>query len=89
MPIIEPVVITSALVIAPIMALLAGGSNLASAYIMGVLAITMVWTLHFWERTGRRYWWTGFIYTASYMAFFSPSSTEEGLICRISGVRGA
>lgn len=71
MPIIEPVVITSALVIAPIMALLAGGSNLASAYIMGVLAITMVWTLHFWERTGRRYWWTGFIYTASYMAFFS------------------
>lgn len=71
MPIIEPVVITSALIVAPIVALLAGGSNLALAYIMGVLAITMVWTLHFWEQTGRRHWWTGFLYTGSYMVFFS------------------
>lgn len=71
MPIIEPVVITSALVVAPVMAILAGGTNLAFAYLLGVLAITMVWTLHFWEQTGRRYWWTGFLYTASYMVFFS------------------
>ena len=71
MPIIEPVVITSALVVAPVAALLAGGSNLALAYLTGVLAITLVWTFHFWEQTGRRYWWAGFVYTFTYMAFFS------------------
>ena len=71
MPIIEPVVITSALVVAPVAAILAGGSNLALAYLTGVLAITLVWTLHFWEQTGRRYWWAGFVYTFTYMAFFS------------------
>ena len=71
MPIIEPVVMASALVIAPVMALMAGGSNLALSYVMGVLAITAVWTLHYWEQTGRRYWWTGFVYTATYMGFFS------------------
>lgn len=71
MPIIEPVVMVMALVVAPLLAALAGGSVLAASYIMGVLAITAVWTLHYWEETGRRYWWTGFLYTASYMAFFS------------------
>ena len=71
MPIIEPVVITSALVVAPVLAILSGGSNLAWSYLLGVTAITAVWTLHFWEQTGRRYWWTGFLYTVTYMAFFS------------------
>ncbi len=71
MPIIEPVVMFSALVVAPVMAAMAGGSNLALSYVVGVLAITMVWTLHYWEQTGRRYWWTGFLYTATYMLFFS------------------
>ncbi len=71
MPIVEPVVMTSALVIAPVVALMAGGTVLATSYLLGVLAITAVWTLHYWEQTGRRYWWTGFLYTASYMVFFS------------------
>ena len=71
MPILEPVVITSALVVAPVMAVLAGGSNLAWSYLLGVMAITVVWTLHYWEQTGRRHWWTGFLYTATYMLFFS------------------
>ena len=71
MPIIEPVVITSALIVAPLMAFLAGSNNLAWSYLLGVSAITVVWTLHYWEETGRRYWWTGFIYTATYMIFFS------------------
>jgi hypothetical protein len=53
------------------MAVLSGGSNLAWSYLLGVTAITAVWTLHFWEQTGRRYWWTGFLYTVTYMAFFS------------------
>lgn len=71
MPIIEPVVILSALVVAPIMVYLSGGGNLGFSYLLGVTAITAVWTLHYWERTGRRDWWTGFLYTASYMFFFS------------------
>ena len=71
MPIIEPVVITSALIVAPIMAVVAGGGNIGASYLLGVTAITAVWTLHYWEQTGRRDWWTGFVYTASYMLFFS------------------
>ncbi|NCD21698.1 MAG: glycosyltransferase family 2 protein [Spartobacteria bacterium] len=71
MPIIEPVVITSALVVAPVLAILSGGSNLAWSYLLGVTAITVVWTLHYWEQTGRRHWWTGFLYTVTYMGFFS------------------
>ena len=71
MPIVEPVVITSALIIAPLMTLFAGAGNIVWSYILGVVAITLVWTMHYWERTGRRYWWTGIIYTMSYMFFFS------------------
>ncbi|MDR0994638.1 MAG: glycosyltransferase family 2 protein [Verrucomicrobiota bacterium] len=71
MPIIEPVVMSMALVVAPIMAALAGSGNLAFSYILGVIAITAVWTLQYWEQTGRKYWWTGFLYTLSYMVFFS------------------
>ncbi len=71
MPIIEPVVITSALIVAPIVAVITGSGNIGASYLLGVSAITAVWTLHYWERTGRRDWWTGFLYTASYMVFFS------------------
>lgn len=71
MPIIEPLVITAALVVAPLMTLLAGTGNVVWSYLVGVLAITGVWTIHYWERTGRRHWWTGVLYTASYMFFFS------------------
>ena len=71
MPLIEPFVITSALIIGPILAFLMGTGNLAWSYLLGVTAITTVWTLHYWEQTGRRYWWTGYLYTLSYMVFFS------------------
>lgn len=71
MPIIEPFVIISALVVAPVMTLLAGTGNIVWSYLLGVVAITGVWTIYYWERTGRRYWWTGLIYTISYMFFFS------------------
>ena len=67
MPIIEPVVITFAVIVAPIAAFMAGGANLALPYLIGVMAITLVWTLHFWQKTGRRYWWSGFIFTLTYM----------------------
>lgn len=71
MPIVEPVVITAALIVAPVMALMTQSGNIVWSYMLGVFAITLVWTMHYWERTGRRYWWTGFIYTLSYMTFFS------------------
>ena len=71
MPIVEPLVISAALIVAPLMTLLTGRGNIVWSYIVGVVAITAVWTLHYWERTGRRYWWTGFLYTMSYMTFFS------------------
>ena len=66
LPIIEPVVMVQALVIAPLMA-----GHVAGSYILGVMAITTVWTFHFWASTGRRWWWTGFVYTFTYIGFFS------------------
>jgi len=71
MPIVEPLVITAALIVAPLMTLFAGTGNIVWSYMAGVVAITAVWTLHYWERTGRRHGWTGFAYTLSYMTFFS------------------
>ena len=66
LPVIEPVVMFQALVITPLVA-----GTMAGSYILGVTAITTVWTLHFWASTGRKWWWTGFTYTFSYMVFFS------------------
>ena len=66
MPIFEPVVMVQALVIGPIMV-----GHITGSYILGVLAITMVWTLHFWASTGRRWWWAGMAFTLTYIAFYS------------------
>ena len=66
MPIFEPVVMVQALVIGPIMS-----GHVTGSYILGVLAITTVWTLHFWASTGRRWWWAGFAFTLTYIAFYS------------------
>ena len=66
MPILEPVVMVQALVIGPIMA-----GQITASYTMGVLAITTVWSLHFWASTGRRWWWAGFAFTLSYIGFYS------------------
>ena len=66
MPILEPVVMLQALVIGPILA-----RHLTGSYIIGVLAITVVWSLHFWSSTGRRWWWGGLVFTASFIGFYS------------------
>lgn len=66
MPILEPVVMIQALVIGPILA-----GHITASYMIGVLAITTVWSLHFWASTGRRWWWAGFAFTLSYIAFYS------------------
>ncbi len=65
LPLTEPFVITQALVIAPLMS-----SAITLSYVIGVMAITMVWTLHFLQKTGRRHWWTGFVFTLTYIGFF-------------------
>ena len=66
MPILEPVVILSAMVIAPIQS-----GTMTPSYVIGVLAITLVWSLHFLQHTGRKHWWTGFLFTITYTLFFS------------------
>ena len=66
MPIFEPVVMIQALVVGPLLA-----GHITASYTVGVVAITAVWSLHFWASTGRRWWWAGFVFTASYIAFYS------------------
>jgi len=66
MPLFEPFVMVQALVIGPIVA-----GQITASYMVGVLAITAVWSLHFWASTGRRWWWAGFVFTMSYIAFYS------------------
>ncbi len=66
MPILEPVVMVQALVIGPLLA-----GHVTASYTVGVLSITAVWSLHFWASTGRRWWWAGFVFTFSYIAFYS------------------
>ncbi len=66
MPLFEPFIMLQALVIGPIMA-----GHVTASYTIGVFAITVVWALHFYAQTGRRWWWAGFVFTLSYMAFYS------------------
>jgi hypothetical protein len=40
-------------------------------FIIGVMAVTAVWSLHFLATTGRRWWKSGFAFTVSYIVFFS------------------
>jgi hyaluronan synthase len=40
-------------------------------FIIGVMSITAVWSLHFLATTGRRWWRAGFAFTVSYIVFFS------------------
>ena len=65
MPIAEPVVMVQALVIAPLQE-----GALHPSYVIGVLTITLVWCLHFWITSGRRWWYAGILFTLSYIFFF-------------------
>lgn len=70
MPLVEPYILVLAL--APFIgAALAGVINLPWSYMLGIAAITGSWTLYYLAKTGRKGWWAGFIYTASYLVFFS------------------
>ena len=66
MPLLEPVVILQALILGPLFY-----GQMTSYYIIGVFAITLVWSLYFYEKTGRPYWWAGIVFTLSYAVFFS------------------
>lgn len=66
LPVIEPFIILQALVFAP---LATGGVTLS--YAVGVLAMTLIWSLYHLQKTGRTHWWAGFVFTLTYVAFFS------------------
>ena len=66
LPIIEPVIMVQALVIAPLMQ-----GFITTSYLFGVSAITMIWSLYHFQKTGRTHWWTGFVFTFTYIVFYS------------------
>ncbi|MBI2438793.1 MAG: glycosyltransferase, partial [Lentisphaerae bacterium] len=66
LPILEPVVMVQALILGPLIF-----GQMTSYYIIGVSAITTVWSLYYLEKTGRKSWWTGIVFTLTYVLFFS------------------
>ena len=66
LPLIAPVVMFYALVLGPFM-----NDRPAAFYVGGVLLVTLLWSFYYLEKTGRTYWWTAFLFTITYMLFFS------------------
>lgn len=66
LPIIEPFIMVQALVISPIQQ-----GYITFSYIIGVFAITLVWSLYHLQKTGRTHWWAGFVFTLTYIFFYS------------------
>ena len=66
LPLIAPLVMFHALILSPLMT-----QQPATFYIVGVLVVTLLWGLYFLEKTGRRYWWTIFVFMMTYALFFS------------------
>jgi len=66
LPMIAPLVMFNALFIGPLVA-----DKPMGFYVGGVLLVTLLWSLYYYERTGRPHWWSGFIFVLSYVVFFS------------------
>ncbi len=66
LPMIAPLVMFSALIVAPLTM-----HKLPGFYIGGVLVVTLLWSLYYLEKTGRPHWWTGFVFVLTYVLFFS------------------
>ncbi len=66
LPLLAPLVMFNALIIGPLMY-----GNPAVFYIGGVLVVTLLWCLYYFEKTGRPDWWAGFAFTLTYVFFFS------------------
>ncbi len=72
LPLIEPLVMLTALLIFPLVNYLQDGIfDGPWSYLLGLATITGAWSLDYYSCTGRKSWWTGFLYTLSYMFFFS------------------
>ena len=66
LPLLAPLVMFNALVIGPFVT-----GRPASFYLGGVLIVTLIWGLYYLEKTGRPHWWTAFVFTLTYIFFFS------------------
>ena len=66
LPMLGPLVMFNALILGPFLL-----GRPASFYIGGVLVVTLLWSMFYLEKTGRPHWWTGFIFTVTYVFFFS------------------
>ncbi len=66
LPLVGPMVMFNALVMIPI-----NLGRMPSFYLGGVFMVTMLWSLYYYEKTGRPHWWTGFVFIFTYMFFFS------------------
>jgi len=66
LPMLAPMVMFNALVIGPLFY-----GRPSGFYITGVLVVSLLWALYYLEKTGRPHWWTGFLFTLSYVVFFS------------------
>ena len=66
LPIVEPIIIVQALVIGPFRE-----GAIVPSYSFGILIITFVWSLYHLQKTGRSHWWAGFVFTFTYMVFYS------------------
>ena len=66
LPVFEPFIMFQALVLVPLRY-----GHITTSYSVGVLAITMVWSLYHLQKTGRTHWWCGFVFTLTYVLFYS------------------
>lgn len=77
LPLLAPIVMFTALIWLPITT----GQSVAF-YVCGLLVVTLLWAVFYWERTGRRHWWTAFAFTITYVLFFSWQSYYAVLTVR-------
>jgi hyaluronan synthase len=66
LPLLAPLVMFYALIIGPLVY-----GQPAGFYVGGVAVVSLLWSLYYLEKTGRRHWWAGFLFTLSYVVFFS------------------
>jgi hyaluronan synthase len=66
LPIVEPMIMVQALIVNPIRQ-----GEVTGSYIFGVFAVTLIWSLYHLQKAGRAHWWAGFVFTATYILFFS------------------
>ncbi len=66
LPIFEPFIMLQALVLSPIR-----HGHVTTSYSLGILAVTLVWSLYHLQKTGRSHFWAGFVFTFTYILFYS------------------